>query len=103
MEFVQIGFVISRHAVSRLSLHSAPETGETGEIGEYRFLYLVHLVVLRVGDGVTRVEGVDYVVTKRCRLSLLTNSALVYESQCGGKGRGRIAGSQPMNTAGHIT
>ncbi len=25
-------------------------------------------------------------VTKRCRLSLLTNSALVYESQCGGMG-----------------
>ncbi len=25
-------------------------------------------------------------VTKRCRLSWLTNSALVYESQCGGRG-----------------
>ncbi len=40
-------------------------------------------------------------VTKRCRLSLLTNSALVYESQCGGwEG---VAGSQPMSTAVHIT
>jgi hypothetical protein len=28
------------------------------------------------------------VFTKRCRLSLLTNSALVYESKCGGIGRG---------------
>jgi hypothetical protein len=27
-------------------------------------------------------------VTKRCRLSLLTNSALVYESQCGRMGGG---------------
>ncbi len=40
-------------------------------------------------------------VTKRCRLSLMTNSALVYESQCGGI-RG-VAGSQPMSTAVHIT
>ncbi len=40
-------------------------------------------------------------VTKRCRLSLLTNSALVYESKRGG--RGGVAGSQPMSTAVHIT
>ncbi len=31
-------------------------------------------------------------VTKRCRLSWLTNSALVYEPKCGGKGGG-VAGS----------
>jgi hypothetical protein len=35
-------------------------------------------------------------VTKKCRLSLLTNSALVYESQCGGWG-------EPMSTAVPIT
>jgi hypothetical protein len=40
-------------------------------------------------------------VTKRCRPSLLTNSALVYESKWG-EGMGG-AGSQPMSTAGHIT
>ncbi len=40
-------------------------------------------------------------ITKRCRLSLLTNSALVYESQCGGIGD--VAGSQPMSAAVHIT
>jgi hypothetical protein len=33
---------------------------------------------------------------KRCRLSWLTNSALVYESKCGGGGD---AGSQAMSTA----
>ncbi len=38
-------------------------------------------------------------VTKRCRLSSLTNSALVYEPKSGG--RGRVAGSQPMSTAVH--
>ncbi len=38
-------------------------------------------------------------VTKRCRLSWLTNSALVYEPICGG--RGGLAGSQPMSTAVH--
>jgi hypothetical protein len=40
-------------------------------------------------------------VTKRCRLSLLTNSALVYELKCGGKGGG-VAGPQPMSTAVHM-
>ncbi len=38
-------------------------------------------------------------VTKRCRLSWLTNSALVYEPECGGSGG--VAGSQPMSTAVH--
>jgi hypothetical protein len=36
-------------------------------------------------------------VTKRCRLSWLTNSALVYEPKRGG--RGGVAGSQPLSTA----
>jgi hypothetical protein len=36
-------------------------------------------------------------VTKRCRLSWLTNSALVYERKCGGGGRGVVAGSQPRS------
>ncbi len=38
----------------------------------------------------------DQGVTKRCRISWLTNSALVYEPKCGG---GDVAGSQPMSTA----
>ncbi len=38
-------------------------------------------------------------VTKRCCLSLLTNSALVFESKC--EGRGWVAGS--WSTAVHIT
>ncbi len=37
-------------------------------------------------------------VTKRCRLSLLTNSALAYEPKC----EGGVAGSQPMSTAVHM-
>ncbi len=40
-------------------------------------------------------------VTKRCRISLLTNSALLYDSQSVGI-RG-VAGPQPMSTAVHIT
>ncbi len=43
----------------------------------------------------------DQRVTKRCRLSLLTNSALVYEPQC--VGIGWVARSQPWSTAVHIT
>jgi hypothetical protein len=31
--------------------------------------------------------------TKRCRLSKLTNSALVYEPKCGAGGGGEVAGS----------
>ncbi len=37
-------------------------------------------------------------VTKRCRLSWRTNSALVYEPKCGRGGR-VVAGSQPMSKA----
>ncbi len=43
----------------------------------------------------------DKGVTKRCRLSLLTNSALLYE--CKSEGIGGVAGSQPIRTAVHIT
>ncbi len=40
--------------------------------------------------------------TKRCRLSWLTNSALVYEPMSPNTGeRGWVAGSQPMGTAVH--
>ncbi len=39
-------------------------------------------------------------VTKRCRISWLTNSAHVYEPKCGGRGGG-VAGPQPMSTAVH--
>jgi hypothetical protein len=44
-------------------------------------------------------------VTKRCRLSLLTISALVIRVQMRGEevGRWGVAGSQPMSTALHIT
>ncbi len=45
--------------------------------------------------------GWDQRVTKRCRLPLLTNSALVYVSKCGVIGG--VAGSQPMSTAVNIT
>jgi hypothetical protein len=44
-------------------------------------------------------DGFDRGVKKRCRLSFLTNSALVYEPKCGGSGG--VAESQPMSTAVH--
>jgi hypothetical protein len=43
--------------------------------------------------------GALQVVTKRCRPSWLTNSALVYEPN--GGGGGSVVGSQPMSTALH--
>ncbi len=46
-------------------------------------------------------DGWEQGVTRRCRLSRLTNSVLVYEPKCGGGGGG-VAGSQPMSTAVHI-
>ncbi len=41
--------------------------------------------------------GEEQGVTKRSRLSWLTNSAIVYEPKCGG--RGWVAGPQPIGTA----
>jgi hypothetical protein len=38
-------------------------------------------------------------VTKRCRLSWLTNSPLVYEPKCGGEG---VSGSLPKCTADQL-
>ena len=40
------------------------------------------------------IQGQLQGVTKRCRLSWLTNSALVYEPKCGG--RGGVAGSESL-------
>ncbi len=37
-------------------------------------------------------------LTERCRLSWLTNSALIYEPKCEGEGGGGVAGPQPMST-----
>ncbi len=45
-------------------------------------------------------EGAEQGVTKRCRLSWLTNSALVYEPKCGGGGE--VAGTQPMSKDVHM-
>ncbi len=42
-------------------------------------------------------------VTKRCRLSWLTNSAPHIRVQCGGRGGVAVAGSQPISTDVHIT
>jgi hypothetical protein len=48
-------------------------------------------------------KGQGQEVTKRCRLSWLTNSALVYEPKCGVKEVvAGNAGSQPMSTDVHM-
>ncbi len=54
------------------------------------------LLVLSKYNYIIRYQG----VTKRCRLSWLTNSALVYEPKSG-EGGGGVTGSQPMSTAVH--
>ncbi len=48
----------------------------------------------------TGIDGWYQGVTKRCRLSLLTNSALIIRVQM--PGGGGVAGFQPMSTAVHI-
>ncbi len=66
------------------------------------FLFLSYGTMLAVSLGFTAPLFRPYHGdTKSCHLSLLTNSALVHESKCGWWGR--IAGSQPMSTALHIT
>jgi hypothetical protein len=42
-------------------------------------------------------DGAKQGVTKRCRLSLLTDSAFVYESKCGGGGGGGVAAGVSAN------
>ncbi len=59
---------------------------------------IMYLLEPKEGGG-RRNVGPNQGVTKRCRLSWLTNSALVYEPKCGG--RVGVAGSQPMSTAVH--
>ncbi len=62
------------------------------------------LVTERRGEGrygrvQTAIYRYQYQVTKRCRLSWLTNSALVYAQMWG---EGVVAGPQPMSTAVHM-
>jgi hypothetical protein len=76
--------------------HDRPEACRTKCEGVCVGLCGVGYRVRLSGDRRARAEG----VTKRCRLSWLTNSALVYESICGG--RGGVAGSQPMSTSVHM-
>jgi hypothetical protein len=47
--------------------------------------------------------GMNQGVTKRCRLSLLTNSALVYESKCGEMGGSCGVSANEYNCAHHVT
>jgi hypothetical protein len=66
---------------------------------QYKFLYLI-LTRPKLTVHDTDYERWEQGVTKRCRLSWLTNSALVYEPKCGGMGGG--AESRPMSTAVHV-
>ncbi len=64
---------------------------EIGEGKDHKVSYEHRIVSLTLNQG----------VTQRCRLSWLTNSALVYELKCWGGGRELRAGSQPISTAVH--
>jgi hypothetical protein len=55
---------------------------------------------IRPNCSAARKEFPDQGVTKRCRLSWLTKSAVIYESKCRGKGGGGV-GSQPISTVVH--
>ncbi len=56
---------------------------------------------LSVGQAVQIRVSPQQGITKRCRLSWLSNSALVFGSIYGGRGEGFV-GSQPMSTAVHM-
>ncbi len=53
------------------------------------------------GGSISACLDYDQGFTKRCRLSWLTNSSLVYEPKCGGMGGGGC-GAQPISTAVHM-
>jgi hypothetical protein len=71
-------------------VHSTPCPAHFGDIND------------RPRKGITNKEN-NQGITKRCRLPLLTNSALVNTSPNAGGGGGGVAGSQPMCTDVHIT
>jgi hypothetical protein len=54
---------------------------EQVERGSHRLGDEAHQIA---SHGITRVNQLHLHFTKRCRLSWLTNSALVYEPKCGG-------------------
>ncbi len=65
------------------------------------FFYILNLIYSNVMDINCLLHQRGFIrsrqgVTKKCRLSWLTNRALVYEPKCGGGG---VAGSQPMSIA----
>jgi hypothetical protein len=86
---------------------------EADQAQEYEAEYRLHFCVLvdsEIGVGLNNIgktkKGNNQRVTRRCRLSLLTNSALVYESQCGGMGGGGGCGVSAANEyswAHHVT
>jgi hypothetical protein len=52
-------------------------------------LFIIHYIIIYEKQGrfiYSDIQG----VTKRCRLSWLPNSALVYEPKCGGRGELRV-------------
>ncbi len=68
----------------------------------FRWAYRRQAKSVEFTGTVERKSDVEYRlkqgVTQRCRLSWPTNSAFIYEPQCGGMG---FTGSQPMSTAVH--
>ncbi len=66
----------------------------------FKKFYKVHCLFKKLSDCISMYfkKHSRWAVTKRCRLSRLTNSSLVYEPKCGGRG---VTGSQPMNAAVH--
>jgi hypothetical protein len=86
-----------------LSCLLSTSQGEAGRPGAHCY-YIPGCLSFLVASGVKRNDpGLEmnfypHGVTKRCRLSWLTNSALVYEPKCGGGG---VTGSQSVSTAVH--
>jgi hypothetical protein len=76
-----------RNDVKLFCLYAPPPPGKS--------LLYFRLIVKAISQATTsssRLQG----VTKRCRLSWLTNNTLVFEPKGGGRGGG-VAGSQPLN------
>ena len=68
-------------------------------VGKMRALPVRRWGVSQPGPGLTpghgrRADRPQLGVTKRCRLSWLTNSALVYEPNCGGRGSCRVSANE---------
>jgi hypothetical protein len=97
LNIVRIAEVAGEMAQTRTNVYHIPHVHLHNYIPVHHYICLDHCrnhSIYLIGLGLL---CLSWRVTKICRLSWLTNTALLYEPNCGGK----FAGYQPISTALH--